>query len=110
MNRLPEPTERELKAWRRLVAMAARAASNPAGPAGDLQDAANAARRCVVPGPPPTAVHAFIRLHRTALRFVHETRAGRAALAPELAEVCLECLAVLDGERPPARVRADLDG
>lgn len=108
--RIPEPTAADLKTWGRLVERAARCAAEPAVPVGDLQLAVNAAKLCVVPDGPPTAGHPFIRLHRTALRFVHETRQGRAGLAADLAAIAADCRARLAGEAPARPFRADIDG
>ena len=106
----PEPTQRDLDRWKRLLVRAEAAAAAPDAPMGDLTEALGAARKAIVPLPPPTPQHAFIRLHRLGARFVGETAAGRRHLAVELGLLVEDCRALLNRASAEPRRRADIDG
>lgn len=114
MNRPPELTTDDLARWRRVVRVAAHCASHPRASAADLAIAAKRARKARVPG----KLHRddpAVRLLDAADLYAKRDAVGRAANAPELADLAAEVRRQLDrlaeqDAAPPSRYRADLDG
>lgn len=112
--RAPEPTKRDLDAWRRLAATAEACARAPTASAGDLAQAAKRAKTSIVIGVLDRA-NPCVRLVGAAQLFARETDKARREMAAGLLEVALEvkALVVRKAEATATqavRKRADLDG
>lgn len=105
--------------WRKLVRIAQHCASHPRASANDLGVAAKRARKARVPGV-LARENPAVQLMTAARNYAAFDALGRAANAPELADLAREAERLLARHEPPPpaaegepltrRFRADLDG
>lgn len=113
----PEPTSRDLAAWRRLVREARACGLEPGRFTGDLAAAEKQARKALLIGP-EARDNPCIGLVRAARRFVGETARGRREVAADLIGLAEQVELLLTAgpqpgatpEPPARRHRADIDG
>ncbi len=110
-------TGEDLARWRRLVRISAHCASHPRAAATELGVAAKRAQKARVPGR-LSRENVLVRLMSAARDYAAFDAVGRAANAPELADLVAEARPFLARFDPaadpepvaPPRFRADLDG
>ena len=100
MTRTPHATTADVAKWRRLVREASVVAAHVGHPLGDLKKATDAARRAIVPSGVIDKANVFVRLVRTAQKYLAESAAGQALLVAELAMLADLSRQALD---PPLR-------
>lgn len=115
LRRATEPSGEDMRRWRKLVSVAAKAGSDPLFPPGDVALARNRCRQRTMPKSQQTLGSPLDRLCRLTDRWGVMLGTARIAAMPELAALAAECEAILnppfssDRERRSRRDLDDLD-